>query len=289
MRRAIMLAALVLASCGASTAFAQSTYPTVSGPRVNGVVPLQCDVNGANCAPIASANPAPTGTGTAATQVQGTAAHDAAYVGNPIGNGCYASSTAPTAVQAGDVARGWCGLAGNNIVSIASASGSTIVYASTYAGPFSTSQNALATFAGLYAYDGSQMQRMTGDLNGVVTQPYALTGSRWNYAAASGGITNSTTAVTIAAAGGASVRNYVTALQCDTDALGLATELAIRDGAGGTVLWRGGISTAGWINGRDIIFNVPLKGTANTLIEIVTLTASVTGSVRCNAQGYTGA
>ena len=29
-------------------------------------------------------------------------------------------------------------------------------------------------------------------------------------------------------------------------------------------------------------------GTANTLVEIVTLTASVTGSVYCNLQGYTG-
>lgn len=31
-----------------------------------------------------------------------------------------------------------------------------------------------------------------------------------------------------------------------------------------------------------------LRGTANTLVEIVTLTASVTGSVYCNLQGYTG-
>lgn len=31
-----------------------------------------------------------------------------------------------------------------------------------------------------------------------------------------------------------------------------------------------------------------LGGTANTLVEIVTLTASVTGSVYCNLQGYTG-
>lgn len=29
-------------------------------------------------------------------------------------------------------------------------------------------------------------------------------------------------------------------------------------------------------------------GTANPLVEIVTLTASVTGSVYCNLQGYTG-
>ena len=37
-----------------------------------------------------------------------------------------------------------------------------------------------------------------------------------------------------------------------------------------------------------LTFNPPLRGTANTLVEIVTLTASVTGSVYCNLQGYTG-
>ena len=46
--------------------------------------------------------------------------------------------------------------------------------------------------------------------------------------------------------------------------------------------------TAGWTLVQDINFNPPLRGTANTLVEIVTLTASVTGSVYCNLQGYTG-
>lgn len=36
-------------------AFAQATYPTVAGSRVNGVVPLLCNANGANCAPSAGA------------------------------------------------------------------------------------------------------------------------------------------------------------------------------------------------------------------------------------------
>ncbi len=60
----------------------------------------------------------------------------------------------------------------------------------------------------------------------------------WSHAAASGGIVNSTTAVTLVAAAGAGVRNYLTDLQVNTEALGAATELAIRDGAGGAVLWR---------------------------------------------------
>lgn len=97
-------------------------------------------------------------------------------------------------------------------------------------------------------------QPVAGDANGTVSQP-ALSSTFWNYAA---------------------------------DALGAATELAIRDGAAGTVIWRGKINTAGWLDGMEITFSPALRGTANTLVEIVTLTASVTGSVYCNLQGYTG-
>lgn len=54
------------------------------------------------------------------------------------------------------------------------------------------------------------------------------------------------------------------------------------------MIWRGKINTAGWLDGTEITFSPALRGTANTLVEIVTLTASVTGSVYCNLQGYTG-
>ena len=64
--------------------------------------------------------------------------------------------------------------------------------------------------------------------------------NEWVYAAASGGITNTTTAATLVAAQAAGVRNYLTILQISSDVLGAATEIAIRDGAGGTVLWRVG-------------------------------------------------
>ena len=110
--------------------------------------------------------------------------------------------------------------------------------------------------------------------------------NEWQYAAQSGGITNTTTAVTLVAAQAAGVRNYLTSLQLSSDALGAATEIAIRDGAGGTVLWRGKIGTAGITGVSTIQFSDPLKSTAATLLEVVTLTASVTGSVYVNAQGY---
>lgn len=119
----------------------------------------------------------------------------------------------------------------------------------------------------------------------VVTTPYST--SPWNYAAASGGITNTTTAVTIKSAAGASTRNYITSIQYDFQSLTNATELAIRDGAAGTVLWRGYIPS-GVAGIREITFPVPLRGTANTLLEVVTLTASGAGAVYVNAQGYTG-
>jgi hypothetical protein len=108
----------------------------------------------------------------------------------------------------------------------------------------------------------------------------------WQYAAATTGIVNTTTAVTIKAAAGAGNRNYISSIQLSSDALGAATEVAVRDGAGGTVLWRSKIATTGLLGGQSIPLASPIKGSANTLLEVVTLTASVTGGVFFNAQGF---
>ncbi len=120
------------------------------------------------------------------------------------------------------------------------------------------------------------------------TQPVSISRQTdaWNYAAASSGIVNTATAVTIKAAAGAGVRNYVTDLQINTATLGAATELAIPDGAGGTVLWRCQLQTAA-LPIMSVNFQSPLVGSPNTLLEVVTLTA-VTGGVFVNAQGYAG-
>ncbi len=119
-----------------------------------------------------------------------------------------------------------------------------------------------------------------------ITRLNSIPENEWVYAAASGGIANTNTAVTLVAAQAAGIRNYLTSLQLSSDVLGAATEIAIRDGAGGTVLWRGKIGTAGIAGVSTIQFSDPLKSTAATLLEVVTLTASVTGSVYINAQGY---
>ena len=108
----------------------------------------------------------------------------------------------------------------------------------------------------------------------------------WAYAAAGSGIVNTTTAVTIKTAAGSGLRNYITDLQISHATLGGATELAIRDGAGGTVLWRMTLATGANEN-ISVHFRTPIIGSLNTLLEVVTLTA-VTGGVYVNAQGYAG-
>ncbi len=120
----------------------------------------------------------------------------------------------------------------------------------------------------------------------LIVRSHSIPENEWQYAAASGGITNTTTAATLVAAQAAGVRNYLTSLQISSDVLGAATEIAIRDGAGGTVLWRGKIGTAGIAGVSTIQFSDPLKSTAATLLEVVTLSASVFGGVYVNAQGY---
>lgn len=119
----------------------------------------------------------------------------------------------------------------------------------------------------------------------VTDAGFAIGSGDWQYAAASGGILNTTTAVTIKTAAGTGRRNFITAFELEWEALGAATDFVIRDGAAGTVIYRTRIGTAA---GRKTV-NLLLKGTANTLLEVATLTASVTGAVYFNAVGYTGA
>ena len=118
----------------------------------------------------------------------------------------------------------------------------------------------------------------------LVTKDFATSENDWQYAAAASGILNTTTAVTIKVAGAASIRNFISAIDIQWETLGAATELAIRDGAAGTVIYRTKLGTAA--GNKSIIFTTPLRGTAATLMEVVTLTASVTGAVYFNAQGF---
>jgi len=114
----------------------------------------------------------------------------------------------------------------------------------------------------------------------------AIPENEWSYVAASGGITNTTTAVAIAGGAGSGVRNYITSLQVSSDTLGTATEVVIRDGIGGAALWRTKIGTAGIVGIQGIRFHPPLRGSTNALLEAACVTATGTGSIYLSVQGY---
>lgn len=131
---------------------------------------------------------------------------------------------------------------------------------------------------------GQYVRPIATSIGAAVNKPFQVPELDWSYPAAAGGISNTTTAVTMVAAAGSGIRNYLTAIQISAGTLGAATEVAVRDGAAGTVIWRGFLSTAG--GNQSVNLSSPIKSTANTLLEVVTLTATVTGSVYINAQGY---
>lgn len=137
----------------------------------------------------------------------------------------------------------------------------------------------------LVAGDAANLPISTG--NQLIQKPYATADVDWHYVAAASGIVSTTTAVTIKTASGiAGIRNYITSIDISAIGAGTATELCIRDGAAGPVLWRIQIPAAGISNPFTIRFPTPLRGTANTLLEVVTLTSSAT-PVYFNAHGYT--
>jgi hypothetical protein len=105
----------------------------------------------------------------------------------------------------------------------------------------------------------------------------------WSYAAASGGIVN-TTGVTAKTAT-ASKRHYVRAVQVINGHATVSTDVQIRDGASGTVMHRGFAQAAG--GGYAMTFEPPLRFTSNTLIEVACGTSG--SATYVNLQGYTSA
>jgi hypothetical protein len=130
--------------------------------------------------------------------------------------------------------------------------------------------------------DADVARLITTLLGKTIVQPYATPSLTWGYAAASGGITN-TTGVTAKAAAGAGVRNYITMAQVINGHASVDTDVQIRDGAAGTVLWRGFAKSGG--GGISAKFDPPLRGSANTLVEIACGTTGTATYV--NLQGFT--
>lgn len=132
---------------------------------------------------------------------------------------------------------------------------------------------------------GDTADLVTSLVGALVVKPYSIPALDWFYAAPASGLVNTTTAVQIKAAAASGIRNYITGIDLQWEALTNATEFAIRDGAGGSAIWRFkiGASSAG---NRSIQFPSPIYGTAATLLEIVTLTASGAGAVYANVYGF---
>lgn len=101
----------------------------------------------------------------------------------------------------------------------------------------------------------------------------------WTYAAASGGITN-TTPVTLAAAQGAGKCAYITSIQVINAHASTGTEIIVKTGS--TVLFRQWAGSGG--NGFVISFDRPLASAANTSLTVECGTTSTTTYV--NAQGF---
>jgi hypothetical protein len=113
-----------------------------------------------------------------------------------------------------------------------------------------------------------------------VVRPWQIPELCWSYAAASGGITN-TSDVAIASAAGAGLRRYITSIQLSNNSA-TATEVVVKDGAS-TVIARHQLpANAGNINHR---YEPPLATTANTALNVACITTGTATYV--NAQGFT--
>lgn len=127
---------------------------------------------------------------------------------------------------------------------------------------------------------GRGVDLMATLIGALVNKPFSIPEADWQYAAASGGIVN-TTDVAIKAAAAAGVRNYVTSIDVRNAHASVATEVVIKDGA--TVIWRQLLPPA-MPAPVEITFPTPLKGTAATAMNVACITTGA--QVYLNAQGY---
>lgn len=133
----------------------------------------------------------------------------------------------------------------------------------------------------------------TGDVADLVTtlvgaliqKPYAIPELDWTYAAASGGIVDTSDNV-LKAAGAAGIRNYLTWIDLINTDTTVGTEVVVKDGS--TVIWRTFIpaSIAAVTQPMPVSFNfpTPLRGTAATALNVACITTS--SQTYVNAGGY---
>jgi hypothetical protein len=113
----------------------------------------------------------------------------------------------------------------------------------------------------------------------LITRLNSIPQNEWQYAAESGGITD-TANVELVAAQGAGIKNYLTGLSVG-NANATASEIVIKDGA--TVIWRMYLAANAPI--QSINFVTPLQSTANTKLNVACIMPGTRTYI--NAQGYT--
>lgn len=119
-----------------------------------------------------------------------------------------------------------------------------------------------------------------GDLVGKrVTSPYA---NRENMVRGSASATG-TGATTLVAAGGASIKTYITDIECGRSDAGTAAIIVTLSDAAATILV---LPNSGGGGGNNKTFNVPLVTAANTAFTFTAGTGATT--IYCSAQGFTG-
>ena len=104
----------------------------------------------------------------------------------------------------------------------------------------------------------------------LITRLNAIPENEWQYAAASGGITN-TTDVVLQAAAGSGIKNYLTGLSV-ANASATASEVVVKDGS--TVIWR--TYLAANAPTQSIKFITPLQSTANTALNAASIRLTTT-------------
>lgn len=120
----------------------------------------------------------------------------------------------------------------------------------------------------------AQQAALQVDSNGgIVTAPYSI---KAGMVRGSGSGTDTAAHTILAASGSASLKTYVTAIQCSNSSAS-STIITFNDGASSQLIVPAG-------GGNNVVFPIPLVTAANTVFSLTSGT-SVTTAI-CNAQGY---
>jgi len=160
---------------------------------------------------------------------------------------------------------------------VGNVTGSTTDNSTTVPNPVLVSGKAFSSLPSTAA-SGRQMSLLTTLIGVQIQKPYSIPEMEWTYAGPIAGLTTAADTA-VKAVAGSGVRNYVTALQVQNTS-STASEFQIKDGS--TVLWRCLLPANS--NFLDITFPSPLRGTANTALNIQAVTAG--SVVVANLQGY---